>query len=388
VKEIQGIPVYGDPVFEDALKQIEVCRKDSSGAALMADHHVGYSMPIGGVVAYPDHVSPSGVGYDIACGNKAVRLDMPAKEARKKIKRIMDDVWDTLSFGVGMKNQERVDHELFDDPAWKLHPMRELRDKAQAQLGTIGSGNHYVDLFVDEQDRTWLGVHFGSRGFGHGVADYYMKAGGGKGGMFVEPVMLKVGTPLADDYLEGMRLAGEYAYAGRNWVCDRVAQLIGAEIQEEIHNHHNYAWRETHYGQEAWVVRKGATPAFPGQKGFVGGSMGDISVILEGVDSEASRKSLYSTVHGAGRVMSRTEAAGKGKGKKRKPGAISREMMQQWVRERDVELRGAGVDESPHVYKRLPKVLAAHEPTIKVLHTLTPIGVAMAGPDVRDPYRD
>ncbi len=163
-----------------------------------------------------------------------------------------------------------------------------------------------------------------------------------------------------------------------------------AKSKEEIHNHHNFAWCETHEGRDLWVVRKGATPAFPGQKGFVGGTMGETSVILEGVESELGKQSLYSTVHGAGRIMGRMEA----KGKVNKQGVVTREpkvtqtMMDEWVKNSGVELRGAGVDESPHCYKRLPEVLAEHDGMIRVLHTLTPIGVAMAGKDVYDPFKD
>ena len=390
MKLIDKIPVWGDPIDQDALKQIQTCARTADYAAMMADHHKGYAVPIGGVVAYEDKVSPSAVGFDIACGNKAVLTDMPAAEVRRNIKRIMDDIWTTLSFGMGRKNNVRVDHELFDDPAWRLKPMRELKTVAQQQLGTIGSGNHYVDLFEDEQGRTWIGVHFGSRGLGHKTATYFLEQGGAKDGMDVEPLVLPVATSLGTDYLACMRLAGRYAYAGRDWVCDQVAKLLGATILEEVHNHHNYAWQEEHSGQTLYVVRKGATPAFPGQKGFVGGSMGDKAVIIEGVDSEDSRLALYSTVHGAGRVMSRTAARGKvdRKGHILKPGAISRSMMLAWLKEQRVELRGAGTDESPHCYKRLPDVLAQHKNTIRILHTLTPIGVAMAGEDEFDPYKD
>ncbi|HVL38376.1 MAG TPA: RtcB family protein, partial [Fimbriimonadaceae bacterium] len=311
MKKFGDIPVWGEPVEETAVQQIERCALTASRAALMADHHQGYAVPIGGVVAYEGKISPSGVGYDIACGNKAVRLDVPANEVIANIKPIMDDIWRNLSFGIGQNNESRVDHELFDDPAWKLQPARERKQMAQNQLGTIGSGNHYVDLFIDEQSRVWIGVHFGSRGIGHTIASYYIKAGGGKDGIFVDPVVLDVGTPLGDDYLALMNLAGRYAYAGRDWVCQRVADLLGAKIVEEVHNHHNFAWLEEHEGRMMWVVRKGATPAFPGQKGFVGGSMGDESVILEGVESDDAERALYSTVHGAGRVMSRSQAAGK-----------------------------------------------------------------------------
>jgi len=386
---IDGVPVWGDPVDTGALSQIKNCAQEAEAVALMGDHHLGYSAPIGGVIGYRNKVSPDGVGYDIACGNKAVLLDIPGYEVKNHIHKIMDEIFKKISFGVGRDNQEEVDHELFDDDAWKLEVAAKLKDKARDQLGTVGAGNHYVDLFVDEQDRAWIGVHFGSRGLGHGLATYFIKEGQasglGKGG----PVVFDADSLIGEDYIRCMNLAGRYAYAGRDWVCQRVARILKANIVEEIHNHHNFAWLEEHGGEKLWVVRKGATPAFPGQKGFVGGSMGDISVILEGVDSPDSVQALYSTVHGAGRIMSRTEAKGKSKwGKNKGEGKVSQEMMRNWLRKRNIVLRGGDVDESPHVYKRIEEVLQHHDGTIRILHTLTPIGVAMAGPDVRDPYKD
>ncbi|MBK8048159.1 MAG: RtcB family protein [Anaerolineales bacterium] len=391
MKIVDGVPVWGDPVDEGALTQIKRCAITADRVALMADHHVGYAVPIGGVVAYADKISPSGVGYDIACGNKAVRIDLPAAEVRANIATIMDDIWANLSFGIGRTNATHVDHALFDDPVWRIKAVRQHKDMARNQLGTIGSGNHYVDLFEDEKGGAWIGVHFGSRGLGHKTATFFLEAGGAKDGMDVEPLVIAVASDLGADYLACMELAGRYAYAGRDWVCAEVARLLGAQILEEVHNHHNFAWRETHGGQELWVVRKGATPAFPGQRGFVGGSMGDISVILEGVESDEAATALHSTVHGAGRVMSRTAARGKinrKTGEVIQAGAVSREMMQAWVRRSGVELRGAGTDESPHCYKRLPEVLAQHDSSIRILHTLHPIGVAMAGEREFDPYKD
>lgn len=422
-QRVQGVPVFGEPIA-NAVEQIVNCRQEAAHVALMADHHLGYAVPIGGVVAYEGRVSPSGVGYDIACGNKAVLLDAHADDVRRDIGRIMDEVYDCLSFGIGRKNDEDVDHPLFyDDPAWDIEVAAELKDKARAQLGTIGSGNHYVDLFVDERERVWVGVHFGSRGLGHKLATHFVKAGGGQDGIHVAPVLLRDDEPLGQEYIACMELAGRYAYAGRDWVCERIARLLGAAILDEVHNHHNFAWKETHGGQDLWVVRKGATPAFPGQRGFVGGSMGDVSVILEGVDSAESEVALYSTVHGAGRVLSRTAAAGKVRrrwtcprcvwvqppgthkpddsacpscghvGLKKRPvqvqeGQVTQAMMMEWVRAQGVELRGAGTDEAPHCYKRLPEVLAYHRETVRILHTLTPIGVAMAGANEFDPFKD
>ena len=387
---IDHIPVWGTP-DESAVSQIKTCAKTADRVALMADHHKGYAVPIGGVVAYRDAISPSGVGFDIACGNKAVRVDMPGDALRADIRKIMDAVWQTISFGIGRRNNEKVDHALFDSTAWKCEAASPLKEMARQQLGTVGSGNHYVDLFVDEQDRVWIGVHFGSRGLGHKMATWFLKKAGAKDGMDVEPCVIQAKSSLGEDYIECMHLGGAYAYAGRDWVCERVASLLGAPIVEQVHNHHNFAWREKHGGEELWVVRKGATPAFPGQKGFVGGTMGETSVILEGVENDEARYSLYSTVHGAGRVMGRMEAKGKTDrrtGEVLRPGKVTPEMMQTWVKKANVELRGAGLDESPHCYKRLSEVLAEHGKSIRILHTLTPVGVAMAGASEFDPYKD
>lgn len=376
---------------ESALSQIKTCARTADKVALMADHHKGYAVPIGGVVAYRDRISPSGVGYDISCGNAAIRTDAPAAEVRKNISRIMDDVWSAISFGIGRKNSERVDHELFDDPAWKLKAVAPNKEMARQQLGTVGSGNHYVDIFEDEAGAVWVGCHFGSRGLGHKTATYFLEAAGAQDGMDVEPCVIDVADDMGSDYIACMELAGRYAYAGREWVCRRVLRILGAAESDVVHNHHNFAWRERHGGEDLWVVRKGATPAFPGQRGFVGGSMGEISVIIEGVESDQGKHSLYSTIHGAGRVMGRMEAKGKRDKTtgawKREP-KVTQEMMREWVDASRVELRGAGVDESPHCYKRLPEVLAEHEGSVRVLHTLTPIGVAMASAQEFDPYKD
>ena len=176
--------------------------------------------------------------------------------------------------------------------------------------------------------------------------------------------------------------------------------MIGGEELELVHNHHNFAWKEKHnlFGpepEEFVIVRKGATPAFPGQVGFVGGSMGDDSVILQGSKAPLAQDeqvhSMFSTVHGAGRVMSRTEARGKWSrktGKMKSPGKVSPEMMKDWLREKDVVLRGGDLDESPHAYRRLPDVLAAQGDTIEVLHTLRPVIVVMAGANEFNPFKD
>ncbi len=442
-----SITTFGT-VDERSRTQLETCLAAAEHregqelqGVLCADHHPGYSQPIGGVVAYEHHVSPSGVGYDIACGNMAAKTDIRYEDAKPSIPRFMNDICRRISFGVGRSNNERVESSVIDAIAESpIKEQRSLVRMAANQLGTVGSGNHYVDLFYDEDGWMWVGVHFGSRGFGHKTCTGFLALAENKaftdrvkdGGMDAPPVLLDTRTDLGQAYLAGMALAGQYAYAGREWVTRTVAtEILGGHVVDEVHNHHNFAWREKHDGREMWVIRKGATPAYPGQRGFVGGSMGDVSVVLEGVDSPRSKAALYSTVHGAGRVMSRSEAAGRVTVRKvwacgrrdcavtrpkgslrmtdganpkcptcgakmhsrltrevKRTGRVDWNAVSASLRDGGLELRGAGADEAPEVYKRLPDVLAAHAGTVRILHTLTPVGVAMAGADTFDPFRD
>ena len=258
---------------------------------ICADGHPGYAQPIGGVIGYEGQISISGVGFDIGCGNMAIRLDTPYAAIKDRVGEIIRDVAKVISFGVGRKNEERVEHALFDDgEAWRASDMEAYRPKAAGQLGTVGSGNHYVDLLHDAEGLVWIGVHFGSRGLGHTSATRYLKAAGGKDGMNVPPAVIDEASELGQRYIAAMELAGRYAYAGREWVCERVRKIVGGAETDRVHNHHNYAWRERHNDRDLWVVRKGATPAFPGQRGFVGGSMGDDAVIVEGVDGDGSAR--------------------------------------------------------------------------------------------------
>lgn len=374
------LQVFGEH-DEGTLAQMRNCMGVGNVVAgvICADGHLGYAQPVGGVIAYEKQISISGVGFDIGCGNMAVRLDTPYSAIEDKVGEIIRDVARVISFGIGRTNEERVEHPLFDDAdAWRKSDMEAYRPKAGHQLGTVGSGNHYVDLMRDEAGFVWIGVHFGSRGLGHTSATRYLKAAGGKDGMNVPPAVVDEDSELGQRYIAAMELAGRYSYAGREWVVERVRKIIGGAVTDMVHNHHNYAWRERHGDRDLWVVRKGATPAFPGQRGFVGGSMGDDAVIIEGVDSEAARASLYSTIHGAGRLFGRKEA-------KRR---FTRAEMDAWLQSRGVTLIGADLDESPMAYRRLPEVLAHHAGSVKVLHTLRPFAVAMAGAGEFDPFKD
>jgi tRNA-splicing ligase RtcB (3'-phosphate/5'-hydroxy nucleic acid ligase) len=430
------IKTFG-PVDDRSLKQLERCMEagDADYGVLCADHHPGYSQPIGGAIAYEGYVSPSGVGMDIGCGNKAARTELTREDLEELggVDRIMGEITRRISFGMGVPARERADHPVLEKIRnAAFEPQRKLANVAESQLGTVGSGNHYVNLMEDEQGHVWVGVHFGSRGFGHKTAVGFLALAHGlafdaralEGDMDSPPVLLEAGSELGDSYVSAMQLAGEYAYAGRDVVVGKVLEILSAEPVQEVHNHHNFAWREEHLGRTYWVIRKGCTPARPGQEGFVGGSMGDASVILEGIESGEAEESLFSTIHGAGRVMSRRQAAGRVRRRKRwacsnrdcdrlfdspdascpehggsrmmktwveeqiKPGVVDWPAVQTRLRDQGIVLVGGGADEAPEVYKRLPDVLDAHTGSIRVTHTLRPLGVAMAGRDVYDPYKD
>jgi tRNA-splicing ligase RtcB (3'-phosphate/5'-hydroxy nucleic acid ligase) len=440
------IKTFG-PVDERSLKQLERCMVagDADYGVLCADHHPGYSQPIGGAIAYEGHVSPSGVGYDIGCGNKAVSTELTRADLEQLggVEAIMREITARVSFGMGVPARERVEHPVLEQiRSAEFEPQRKLAALAESQLGTVGSGNHYVNLMEDERGHIWVGVHFGSRGFGHKTACGFLALAQGlafderaaEGEMDSPPVLFGVEHELGQAYIAAMRLAGEYAYAGRDVVVAKVLEILSAEPVSEVHNHHNFAWREEHHGRTYWVIRKGCTPARPGQEGFVGATMGDESVILEGVASSEAEESLFSTVHGAGRVMSRTQAAGRVRRRRHwacgqrdcdrvldgdagggpsnarrravcpdhpdarpikvwveeqvKPGKVDWPAVQRRLREQGIVLVGGGADEAPEVYKRLPDVLGAHAGSIRVTHRLRPLGVAMAGRDVHDPYKD
>src|SRR2546430_11753636 len=221
----------------NTLAQLDDVASRAARAALMADGHLGYVMPIGGVAAYRDKVSVVGVGFDIACGNAAIRTDLKLPEIQGRLRELADEIQASLSFGVGLRNRAAdapTDDPLFEDPAWEAVPDRHERDrlraKAREQLGTVGSGNHYVDVFVDEEGRIWVGVHFGSRGFGYGVAHGFLALSQNKQWGERAPereALLDVHQPIGDAYWQLMNLAGRYAYAGREWVAPEVVSILG-----------------------------------------------------------------------------------------------------------------------------------------------------------------
>lgn len=404
------LKIFGREIIDDqSVAQLENCLTEESIGVLTADAHYGYGHPIGGAVGYPDHISLSGVGFDIACGNKAVKTTLKANEIDTSA--IMDEIVKKIGFGIGKPNPIPAEHPVLDElKELEIKAPASLKSKllsiAREQLGTVGAGNHFVDLFEDEEGYLWIGVHFGSRGFGHKLTTGFISLSQGlkfedrpkNTNMDSDPILFHIKSEMGIDYIQAIELAGKYAYAGRDIVVDTVLDILGTQATYEVHNHHNFAWREEHFGRDYWVVRKGCTPAFPGQKGFIGSNMFDTSVIIEGVDSPDSADGLYSTVHGAGRVMSRRKAKGKTKwvkgksGRRRiittKPGVVDFRKTQERARALGIELRGGGADESPECYKSLKEVLKYQGNTIRILHKLKPVGVAMAGDDDFDPYID
>jgi tRNA-splicing ligase RtcB len=417
------------------IEQFKKIEEYAAHAALMSDGHVGYVMPVGGVAAFDNKVSVIGVGFDIACGNCAIKTNLKLEDisrnkwtlrdithnphlaiSDKRLNQLADEIAAQISFGIGRSNladDAPVDDALFLDHAWYLIPNTDayrdtLKEKARDQLGTVGSGNHYVDVFVEESDTDsngtiWVGNHFGSRGLGHTIATNFLAIG--QGGTWGDKgketeTLLDLSTQNGKDYWTLMELCGKYAYVGREWVARKVVSILGGTEVNMVHNNHNFAWREPHFGAMFVVVRKGATPAWPTQRGFVGGSMGDNAVILQGTPMEQitndqvlqiQTDALFSTVHGAGRVMSRTEAAGKFHRRKKKyvtRGKISLQMMEDWLDKKGVIRRGGGMDEAPQAYRRLPDVLKAQGDTIQILHSLKPLIVVMADPEAIDPYKD
>lgn len=449
------ITVYGD-IDPKAIEQLMNCAREGSAvaAALMPDGHLGYSQPIGGVVAYEHHISPSGAGYDLGCGLMGVRTDIQAADV--DYEAVMEEITRRISFGMGQPNKERVDHPVLDEIAnADFTPQRKLAQLAASQLGTVGAGNHFISLAEDTADGSlWVTCHFGSRGFGHKTAsgflamaaedaarrrrhsrnaepiESFFETRAREGEMMSPPVLLDTREDLGQAYVAAQELASRYAYAGREVVCAKVCEILGARVIKQINEHHNGIWREHHGDRDVWVVRKGATPAFPGQQGVVGGSMEYGLVVVEGLDGDQRAATIHSTMHGAGRVMSRTKAAGRVRRRKVyrckhrdcdyeipardyaehkaecprhgasagferlirtervKEGAIDYEAVRARLARQGVVLVGGAADEAPEVYRNLGDVLAQHRDHVTVRHRLIPRGVAMAGPDTFDAYKD
>lgn len=350
--------------------------------AVMPDAHVGYGLPIGGVLATRNAVIPYAVGVDIACRMKLTVLDIPTTALRGEQKRLVNVLEEETRFGVGATFKRRRDHEVMSED-WNITPItRELRDKAWAQLGTSGSGNHFVEygtLTVMNSDvglpvGTYLALlsHSGSRGSGATIADHYSKLA-----MELHPELpkhlkhlswLDLDSAEGLEYWEAMELMGKYASANHACIHQHIVKALGAKVLLSVENHHNFAWKEVHDGQEVIVHRKGATPAGPGVLGVIPGSMASPAFIVRGKGNEAS---LSSAAHGAGRRMSRKKAKE----------TLTWHAAKKLLAERDVTLISAGLDEVPMVYKDIEEVMKAQSDLVEKLARFEPKLVKMAGGD-------
>ena len=349
--------------------------------ALMPDAHLGYGLPIGGVLATHNAVIPYAVGVDIACRMKLTVLDLPTAALDGQRDRLKHALTRETQFGVGaeFRRTQRRNHPVMEAD-WSVSPITaKLKDKAWSQLGTSGSGNHFVEFGILTLDRPDLGLeagehlallsHSGSRGTGAEVAGYYSRLAQRR-----HPELPRELTHLAwldldseegRDYWAAMQLMGRYAAANHELIHRYVARHLRVGVRLDLENHHNFAWRETHDGREVVVHRKGATPAGEGVVGIIPGSMATPGYVVRG-KGEAS--SLASAAHGAGRVMSRSQA-------KRE---LTWHEARRLLNRRGVEVLSAGLDEAPMVYKDIETVMAAQRKLVEPIARFDPKLVRMA----------
>ncbi len=372
---------WGSDMDAESIRQMDnACNLPITIAgALMPDAHVGYGLPIGGVLATRNSVIPYGVGMDIACRMKMTVLDLPVSAIRGEEGRLRNAIKEATSFGIGGGFRVRKEHPVMEED-WSFSRItRQCKDKARFQLGSSGSGNHFVEFGTLTLDRDDLGLkcgtycallsHSGSRGTGGEVATYYSKLA-----MSLHPELprellhlswLNLDSDAGQEYWQAMELMGRYAAANHYLIHRDIAKLVGARVLLDIENHHNFAWKENHFGEDVIVHRKGATPAGIGAIGIIPGSMATPGYIVRG---KGVPESMNSASHGAGRRMSRTMTRSSytwNDGKK-------------VLAERDVVLISAGLDEVPMGYKDINSVMAAQSDLVAVIAQFDPKLVKMA----------
>jgi len=378
--------VWGENLEADALKQMRnACKLPVAAAgALMPDAHVGYGLPIGGVLATHDAVIPYAVGVDIACRMKMTVLDLPVSTLSDDQARLTHALERETRFGVGGSFKSRRAHDVMDGDWGVTKLTAHLKDRAWAQLGTSGSGNHFVEFGVVTVLNAEVGLatgeylallsHSGSRGSGAQIASHYSKLARERHPELPPDLShlawLDLASEAGQEYWAAMELMGRYAAANHALIHAHIARALGVEVRLDLENHHNYAWRETHVlpdGSEREVIvhRKGATPAGAGVLGIIPGSMGTPGYVVRGKGSAAS---LNSAAHGAGRRMSRTKAKE----------MFNWDMAQRFLRERGVTLISAGLDEVPMAYKDIDEVMAAQRDLVEPLARFEPRLVKMA----------
>jgi tRNA-splicing ligase RtcB len=376
---------WGQGLEHEAVMQMErACLLPVAVAgALMPDAHVGYGLPIGGVLATENAVIPYAVGVDIACRMKMTVLDIPARDLERHQDRLTRAIEAETRFGVGASFKNRRQHEVMDAD-WGVSPItKQNKDRAWSQLGTSGSGNHFVEfgLFTahgnirDLEPGTHVALlsHSGSRGTGAAVCDHYSKIAFSQFPNLPSELKrlawLSLDSQEGQEYWAAMELMGRYAAANHAMIHKHVAANLGAQVLLDLENHHNFAWKEKHVingvEKEVIVHRKGATPAGEGVLGIIPGSMASPGFVVTG---KGNPESLNSATHGAGRVMSRTQASK----------TFNWKDVKAFLRQQGVTLISAGLDEVPMVYKNIREVMAAQSDLVTIQGQFDPKLVKMA----------
>lgn len=375
---------WGEDLDPQSVEQMaNACKLPVSVAgALMPDAHLGYGLPIGGVLAAENAVIPYAVGVDIACRMKMTVLDIPVKEldderGRGRLTRAIEK---ETRFGIGATFKDKREHDVLDRDWSVTRVTRENKNKAWTQLGTSGSGNHFVEFGIytpqaDEQDlqtgKAYLALlsHSGSRGAGSAVAGHYSKLAQELHPELPKELIhlawLDMDSEAGQEYWAAMELMGEYAAANHACIHRHIAEHLKAEVLLDLENHHNFAWKEEHFGKEVIVHRKGATPAGDGVLGIIPGSMASPGYVVKG---KGNADSLKSASHGAGRVMSRKKASQ----------TLNWEDAKTFLNKQNVTLISAGLDEVPFVYKNIDEVMANQADLVEILGRFDPRLVKMA----------
>lgn len=373
--------IWGEGLEAGAVEQMKQAARlpVAVAGALMPDAHVGYGLPIGGVLATENAVIPYAVGVDIACRMKLSVFDIPASDLKRLNDQLVRALRRETNFGTGGQFQKPLEHEVLDED-WSVTPVtKKVFDKARAQLGTSGSGNHFVEFGVLTLDQPDLGLdrgqylallsHSGSRGSGATVADFYSRLARDRHPELPPELSrlawLDLDSEEGQEYWAAMHLMGKYAAANHALIHQKIAKALGARVAAGVENHHNFAWREKHDGRELIVHRKGATPAGKGVLGVIPGSMATPGFVVRG---RGDAQSLESASHGAGRQMSRTAAREK----------FRWNHFKELFERAGVQLLSAGIDEAPGAYKDIHSVMAAQSDLVDVVARFDPKIVKMA----------
>jgi tRNA-splicing ligase RtcB len=378
--------VFGsEHIEQSAMHQMYTAAKlpVAVAGALMPDAHHGYGLPIGGVLATENAVIPYGVGVDIGCRMCLSIYDINPKELVQREAFFAREIGEATLFGSGAQFKQSEDHEVMDNELFfELPLLKNLHGRAWKQLGTSGSGNHFVEfgvVEVSEKDEV-LGVapgkyvgllsHSGSRALGANIANHYTKIAISKRRLPQDAknlAWLDLNEEEGMEYWLAMNLAGDYASACHHVIHQKIAKQLGRRPMKMVENHHNFAWKEKWEGREVIVHRKGATPAGKDVLGIIPGSMTATGFIVKGKGESAS---VNSASHGAGRLMSRSRALQ----------SITHNALKDELKKHGVKLMGGGLDEAPFAYKDIELVMQSQQSLVDVVGKFTPKIVKMDGP--------